>query len=135
VALLPQVPVRQRHDPQRVGQVLTNLVGNALKFTPAGGRVTVSLRAVPDGAELRVVDTGVGIDAAELPHVFDRFYRGSRASQQRAGGSGLGLAIVRSIVEMHGGQVTVESTLGQGTEATVHLPREVAQSSPGGSHA
>jgi len=132
VALLPQVPVRQRHDPQRVGQVLTNLIGNALKFTAAGGRVTVSLRAVPDGAELRVVDTGVGIDAAELPHVFDRFYRGSRASQQRAGGSGLGLAIVRSIVEMHGGQVTIESTLGKGTEATVRLPREVAQSSPGG---
>jgi signal transduction histidine kinase len=132
---LPRSPVRQRHDPQRVGQVLTNLIGNALKFTPAGGRVTVSLRAVPEGAELRVVDTGVGIDPAELPHVFDRFYRGSRASQERAGGSGLGLAIVRSIVEMHGGRVTIESTLGKGTEATVFLPREVAQSSPGGGRA
>ena len=132
---LPDAPVRQRHDPQRVGQVLTNLIGNALKFTPAGGRVKVSLRAVPDGAEMRVVDDGVGIDPAELPHVFDRFYRGSRASQQRAGGSGLGLAIVRSIVDMHGGTVTVESTLGQGTEAIVHLPREVAQSSPSGGRA
>lgn len=132
VAAVPRTPVRQRHDPQRVGQVLTNLVGNAVKFTPEGGRITVALRSVPDGAELSVVDTGVGIEPTELPHVFDRFYRGSRASQQRAGGSGLGLAIVRSIVEMHGGRVTVESTLGKGTEATVFLPREVAQSSPAG---
>ena len=132
VAELPAEPVRQRHDPQRVGQVLSNLVGNALKFTPAGGRVAISLKAVRDGADLRVSDTGVGIDSAELPHVFDRFYRGSRAMEQRAGGSGLGLAIVRSIVEMHGGRVTVTSKLGKGTEVTVHLPREVTQSSPAG---
>ena len=132
VAELPAEPVRQRHDPQRVGQVLSNLVGNALKFTPAGGRVAISLKAVRDGADLRVSDTGVGIDSAELPHVFDRFYRGSRAMEQRAGGSGLGLAIVRSIVEMHGGRVTVTSKLGRGTEVTVHLPREVTQSSPAG---
>ena len=131
-AELPEEPVRQRHDPQRIGQVLSNLIGNAVKFTPAGGRVTVTLRGTPTGAELRVADTGVGIDAAELPHVFDRFYRGSQASEQRAVGSGLGLAIVHSIVEMHGGQVTVESALGQGTEVTVSLPREVAQSSPAG---
>ena len=112
--------------------MLSNLVGNALKFTPAGGRVAISLKAVRDGADLRVSDTGVGIDSAELPHVFDRFYRGSRAMEQRAGGSGLGLAIVRSIVEMHGGRVTVTSKLGRGTEVTVHLPREVTQSSPAG---
>ncbi|MFI5254784.1 MAG: ATP-binding protein [Candidatus Limnocylindrales bacterium] len=135
VASLPGEPVRQRHDPQRIGQVLTNLIGNALKFTPAGGRVSVTLRSVPEGAELVVEDDGVGIDPAELPHVFDRFYRGSRASQQRAGGSGLGLAIVRSIIEMHGGRVTLESTLGSGTVATVFLPREVAQSSPAGGRA
>ena len=135
VADLPSAPVRQRHDPQRIGQVLTNLVGNALKFTPAGGRVTVGLQAVPDGAELVVTDTGVGIDATELPHVFDRFYRGTLANEQRGTGSGLGLSIVRSVVEMHGGAVSIESTLGQGTRVSVHLPREVTVSSPTGGRA
>ena len=132
VADLPSGPVRQRHDPQRIGQVLTNLIGNALKFTPPGGRVTVGLQAVADGALLIVADTGVGIDAAELPHVFDRFYRGTLANEERGTGSGLGLSIVRSVVEMHGGNVAIESTLREGTRVTVHLPREVTVSSPTG---
>ena len=132
VAELPEAPVRQRHDPQRIGQVLTNLVGNALKFTPSGGTVTVSLEPVADGALLVVADTGVGIDAAELPHVFDRFYRGTLANEERGTGSGLGLSIVRSVVEMHGGTVSVESVLDEGTRVTVHLPRDVTVSSPSG---
>jgi signal transduction histidine kinase len=131
-AELPPGPVRQRHDPQRIGQVLTNLIGNALKFTPSGGSVTVSLAPLPDGAELVVADTGMGISEAELPHVFDRFYRGSLANEERGTGSGLGLSIVRSIVEMHGGSVSVGSTLGVGTRVTVRLPREVTVSSPTG---
>jgi signal transduction histidine kinase len=121
---LPPSPVRIRHDPQRIGQVVTNLVGNALKFTPRGGSVDVELRATADGAEIEVRDTGVGIDPGELPHVFERFFRGSRANEARGSGSGLGLAIVKSIVDMHGGRTTVESRLGAGTTFMVTLPRD-----------
>jgi signal transduction histidine kinase len=121
---LPDAPVRIRHDPPRIGQVVTNLVGNALKFTPKGGRVTVDVAATPDGARIDVVDTGIGIDPAELPHIFERFYRGARSSEARGSGSGLGLAIVRSIVDMHGGTVTVESAAGAGSRFSVDLPRD-----------
>jgi signal transduction histidine kinase len=121
---LPDAPVRIRHDPPRIGQVVTNLVGNALKFTPKGGRVTVDVAATPDGGRIDVVDTGIGIDQAELPHIFDRFYRGARSSEARGSGSGLGLAIVRSIVDMHGGTVTVESAAGAGSRFSVDLPRD-----------
>ena len=79
---------------------------------------------------IEVRDTGVGIAPEELPHVFDRFYRGARTGEVRATGSGLGLSIVRSIVEMHGGRVAIESQPGKGTTVIVELPREVAQSSP-----
>jgi signal transduction histidine kinase len=127
---LPKEPIRQQHDPQRMGQVLTNLLGNAVKFTPRGGEVRVTLEPTSDGAELRVADTGVGINAAELPYVFERFYRGAQAHESRAAGSGLGLSIVRSIVEMHNGRVSISSTPGKGTEVAVDLPREVAVSSP-----
>ncbi len=127
---LPEDPLRQPHDPQRIGQVLTNLLGNAIKFTPRGGDVHVTLEPTTDGAEVRVTDTGVGINAAELPFVFERFYRGEQAHESRAAGSGLGLSIVRSIVEMHDGRVSISSTPGQGTEVAVDLPREIAVSSP-----
>jgi signal transduction histidine kinase len=119
---LPDQPLRIRHDPQRIGQVITNLVLNAIKFTPRGGSVEVHLAPAGSGARIDVIDTGVGIDAAELPHVFDRFYRGSQANEARGSGSGLGLAIVRSIVDMHGGAITVESQVGAGSRFTVTLP-------------
>jgi signal transduction histidine kinase len=119
---LPDAPIRLRHDPPRIGQVVANLVGNAVKFTSKGGVVRVSSAAEPDGARIDVTDTGVGIDAAELPHIFERFYRGSRANEARGAGSGLGLAIVRSIVDMHGGTVTVESGVDSGSRFTVRLP-------------
>jgi signal transduction histidine kinase len=121
---LPDGPLRIRHDPPRIGQVLTNLIGNAIKFTPPGGSVTISLGPHPDGARIDVVDTGVGIDAGELPRIFDRFYRGSRANEARGTGSGLGLAIVRSIVDMHRGSIAVDSQLGTGSRFTVILPRD-----------
>ena len=121
---MPDSPIRIRHDPQRVGQVVANLVGNAIKFTPSDGSVTVEVRAVPEGARIEVRDTGVGIAAAELPRIFERFYRGSRVNEARGSGSGLGLAIVRSIVEMHGGTVTVESGVGAGSRFAVLLPRD-----------
>jgi signal transduction histidine kinase len=121
---LPATPVRIRHDPPRIGQVVANLVGNAVKFTPRGGSVKVSVQTTREGARVDVVDTGVGIDASELPHIFDRFYRGSRAHEARGSGSGLGLAIVRSIVDIHGGTVAVESAPGAGSRFTVLLPRD-----------
>ncbi len=121
---LPRNPVRIRHDPQRIGQVVTNLVGNALKFTPRGGSVRVELEPNPEGALIIVSDTGVGIAAAELPRIFDRFYRGSLANEARGSGSGLGLAIVKSIVDLHAGRVGVDSRLGVGTTFTVSLPKD-----------
>jgi len=132
---VPREPLRQMHDPQRLGQVLTNLIGNAIKFTPSGGKVDVFLEDKADGAEIRVVDTGVGIDAQELPMVFDRFYRGGNAHESRAAGSGLGLSIVRQIVEMHNGRVAITSTPRVGTQVSVALPRDVSVSSPAAVHA
>jgi hypothetical protein len=99
-------------------------VANAVKFTPRDGSVSVDVAATPDGAQIEVIDTGVGIDARELPHIFERFYRGSRANEARGSGSGLGLAIVRSIVDMHGGTVEVESQVGVGSRFLVTLPRD-----------
>ncbi len=121
---LPDAPIRIRHDPQRIGQVVANLVANAVKFTPRGGSVSVDVAPTAGGARIEVADTGVGIDATELPHIFERFYRGSRANEARGSGSGLGLAIVRSIVDMHGGTVEVESRVGTGSRFTVTLPRD-----------
>jgi len=121
---LPDAPIRIRHDPQRIGQVVANLVANAIKFTPRDGSVTVDLAATLGGARVEVSDTGVGIDPAELPHIFERFYRGSRANEARGSGSGLGLAIVHSIVGMHGGAVEVESRVGSGSRFVVTLPRD-----------
>ncbi|HXG25574.1 MAG TPA: HAMP domain-containing sensor histidine kinase [Candidatus Binatia bacterium] len=120
---VPETPIPLRHDPVRIGQVVTNLVGNAIKFTPRGGRVRVEVSPEARGAaSITVADTGIGIEPAELPRIFDRFFRGSRAAEARGSGSGLGLAIVRSIVEMHGGTVTVESRPGAGSTFRVTLP-------------
>lgn len=124
-ATLPDRPLRIRHDAPRIGQVVTNLVGNALKFTKRGGEVRVSAHAEGDGgARIEVADTGVGIDASELPMIFERFYRGSEANEARSSGSGLGLAIVKSIVDMHHGAIAVESRLGRGSRFVVTLPRD-----------
>jgi two-component system sensor histidine kinase BaeS len=132
IASVPEQPLVVRHDPQRMGQVLGNLIGNALKFTPRGGSVRVILRPHAKGARIQVIDTGVGIDSSELPKIFDRFYRGSRASEARSSGSGLGLAIVRSVVEMHAGRVMVESRVGGGSTFTVTLPTDPRAGSDGG---
>ena len=121
---VPDYPIRIRHDPQRIGQVVTNLVGNAIKFTEPGGAVMITVAPADDGATIQVADTGVGIEPGELPQIFDRFYRGSLANEARGSGSGLGLAIVRSIVDMHHGSVEVSSTLGAGTRFTVILPAD-----------
>ena len=120
---VPPAPVMLRFDRERIVQLLSNLVGNGLKFTPRGGQVGVTLTDVPEGAVLEVRDSGPGILATELPHVFERFFRGTNVGEARASGSGLGLAIARSIVEMHGGQIEVASAIGEGSAFTVRLPR------------
>jgi len=109
-------------DPDRLRQLLTNLIDNAIAYTPAGG--TVRLTWDQDGAfaRVRVIDTGSGIAAEDLPHLFDRFYRADRARVRSSGGSGLGLAIVQWIVNAHGGRIGIESRLGSGSTVTVWLP-------------
>jgi signal transduction histidine kinase len=110
-------------DSGKVGRVLANLVGNALRYTPAGG--TVELRAwLADGeARVSVCDTGIGIDPDDLPRVFERFYRGERSRSRASGGSGLGLAIAKGIIEAHGGHIWAESAPGQGAVFTFALPK------------
>jgi signal transduction histidine kinase len=120
---VPTSPVMLRFDQERMLQLLTNLVGNALKFTQRGDEVVVALRDEPEGAVLEVRDSGPGIPSAELPLVFDRFFRGTNVGDARASGSGLGLAIARSIVEMHGGTIDVASVVAEGATFTVRLPR------------
>jgi signal transduction histidine kinase len=124
---VPTSPVMLRFDRERIVQLLTNLIGNALKFTPRGGEVVASLRDEDGAAELEVRDSGPGIPPAELPLVFDRFFRGTNVGEARASGSGLGLAIARSIVEMHRGTINVASSLGEGATFTVRLPRSEAE--------
>ncbi|MBN1658570.1 MAG: HAMP domain-containing protein, partial [Anaerolineae bacterium] len=106
-------------DPERLAQVLGNLVSNALRHTPSGGHITLAAGVQGDGVWLTVQDTGVGIAPENLPCVFDRFYRSDEARQVHEGESGLGLAIAKAIVELHGGAIAVESTLGVGTRFTI----------------
>jgi signal transduction histidine kinase len=120
---LPPVDV----DPERVGQVLRNLLNNAIAHTPEGGEITVTARATDAkaaGAEVTVAvhDTGTGIASEHLPYVFDRFYRADKSRARQTGGAGLGLAIVRQLVIAHGGAINVESAPGVGTTFTFTLP-------------
>jgi two-component system sensor histidine kinase BaeS len=109
-------------DAQRLGQVLANLVSNALRYTPRGGQVILSARAEGRWLLLTVADTGTGIAPADLPLVFERFYRADRSRRRDAGHSGLGLAIARQLVEAHGGALTATSQVGVGSTFTARLP-------------
>ena len=108
-------------DAAALKQMLLNLGDNAVKYTPAGGQVRLSLRREQDHPVIEVCDTGAGIEPQDVPHIFDRFYR-SRTTANEARGTGLGLAIAKRIIEVHRGHVTVVSTPGQGTGFTVTLP-------------
>ncbi len=114
-------PLRVGGDPDRLKQVFLNLVSNAIKYTPQGGRVAVQMEEEDGWAVVRVSDTGPGIPPEDLPHVFERFYRADKA-RSRGKGFGLGLSIVYWIVKHHGGRIDVTSQLGQGTTFTVWLP-------------
>ncbi|MEW5827674.1 MAG: ATP-binding protein [Chloroflexota bacterium] len=110
-------------DVQRIARVLNNLVGNALRHTPEGGTVSVLAGQANGRVTVSVSDTGEGIPAADIPKIFERFYRGEKSRNRSTGGAGLGLAIARGIVEAHGGEIGVESKLGRGTRFFFHLPK------------
>jgi two-component system cell cycle sensor histidine kinase PleC len=112
-----------RADSQRLRQVLVNVAGNAVKFTPRGGRVTVTMR--PDmrgGAVISVSDSGVGIAEADLAHVFEPFWQADSGLDRLKEGAGIGLPLARQLVALHGGRLELESRLGEGTKVTLLLP-------------
>ncbi len=109
-------------DVDRLKQLLLNLIDNAIKYTPAGGKVSLSLSKKDGWARLEVSDTGVGIPQEDLPYIFDRFYRVNKGRDRRQGGSGLGLSIAKWIAQAHGGNIRVTSTIGQGSTFLLHLP-------------
>ncbi|MCB0131406.1 MAG: HAMP domain-containing histidine kinase [Caldilineaceae bacterium] len=119
-------------DRERLRQLLINLMDNAIKYTPNGGIVTIGLRRTDDGVAVYVQDTGIGIGADKQAHIFERFYRTDKARSREMGGSGLGLSIVQWIADVHGGHVSVESELGEGSTFTFWLPLYKQHSDSGG---
>lgn len=112
-------------DKERIEQVVANVIGNAIKYTPDGGKIDVTLsRAGKDAYLIRVRDNGIGIPAEDIDHLFERFYRVDKSRSIQAGGTGLGLSIAKEIVDAHGGDITVTSKEGEGTEVAITLPRD-----------
>ena len=109
-------------DSLKLQQVFYNVIDNAIKYTPRGGEVRVELARAGKRAVVRVEDTGIGIPAADLPHIFDRFYRVDKARSRETGGTGLGLSIVRQIVLLHDGDIRAESEENKGTTFIIDLP-------------
>jgi signal transduction histidine kinase len=107
---------------ERLQQLVGNLIQNAIKYTPPDGRIDLSLKDNENMVEMKIVDTGVGIPEADLPHIFERFFRVDQTRSRAEGGSGLGLSIAKWIVEAHGGQIEASSTFGSGTSILVRLP-------------
>jgi two-component system, OmpR family, manganese sensing sensor histidine kinase len=119
---LPETDPKVRGYEDQLYRLFTNLIVNAIKYTPNGGKVDIRLTQTIDQAEIKICDSGVGISAQHLPQLFDRFYRVDESRTQSAGGTGLGLAIAKQIVETHQGEITISSMLGEGSTFTVHLP-------------
>jgi signal transduction histidine kinase len=120
-ANLPET-VQVAGDRNRLAQAIANLLDNAVKYTPAGGRVVIDARAIDGTARVTVTDTGSGVSPDDLPHIWDRLYRGDRSRSER--GLGLGLSLVKAIAVAHGGQVSVESAPGRGSVFTLQLPAQ-----------
>lgn len=123
VQLRDMTPTRVMGDPDRLKQLLLILLDNAMQYTPQGGEVRLSLLHEGREALMHISDTGPGIPAEHLPHIFERFYRVEKARTRAHGGSGLGLSIAKWIAEIHGGRIKVASLVGQGSTFTIHLPR------------
>jgi two-component system sensor histidine kinase BaeS len=117
-----EAPALVEVDPERIQQVAVILLDNAIKYTPAGGHITVRVGQDGHAAVLEVADDGPGIAAEHLPRIFDRFYRADKARSRAAGGSGLGLTIAKLLVDAHGGELTLTSEPGAGTVAALRLP-------------
>ena len=114
-------------DRERIEQVVVNILSNAVKYTPSGGHIRLSACAVPKNrVRITVEDDGVGIPAADVPRLFERFYRVDKARSRAAGGTGLGLAIAKEIVEQHEGKIALASEYGKGTIVTITLPTDLA---------
>jgi len=118
------LPATVLWDEDRINEVLGNLISNAFKFTPRGGEVAVTVVPTAGGLSISVEDSGAGISADQLPHIFDKFYQADNQAQAATKGTGLGLAIAKEIVEAHGGAIGVESRVGQGTTFVITLPAE-----------
>jgi heavy metal sensor kinase len=119
---LPAVPVQVSADPAGIERLLLIVLENAVKYTPSGGSIDLSVSNGAGNARIEIRDTGIGIDANDLPHIFERFYRADQARSREPGGSGLGLAIALWIVQMHGGSIEAQSTLGSGSLFRISLP-------------
>jgi len=111
-------------DKDRLEQVIINIISNAIKYTPNGGKVAVSLADDDNTVCIRVKDNGIGIPKEDIPHIFERFYRVEKSRTGESGGTGLGLSIAKEIIEAHGGDINVASAKGKGTEITIVLPKE-----------
>jgi two-component system phosphate regulon sensor histidine kinase PhoR len=123
-------PVLAVADEEALAEILDNLVDNAIKYTPAGGSITLRAFAKDQEAILQVVDTGVGIPEKDLPRVFERFYRVDKARSRELGGTGLGLSIVKHLVQSLGGAITAKSQIGQGSTFSIRLPLAGAMTAP-----
>ena len=119
---LPDQPVQMRADPDRLRQVVTNLLANSFKFTRQSGRIKLSAVAEPDGALIAVKDSGSGIEAADLPYIFQPYHRGQTSEKSRLSGLGLGLVLSKMIVELHGGQIWLKSAKGKGSTFSFKIP-------------
>jgi signal transduction histidine kinase len=120
------LPAKVVWDEDRVNEVLGNLLSNAFKFTPRGGKVALSVLPDDGNIVITVADTGAGISPGQLPHIFDKFFQADNQAQAATKGTGLGLAIAKEVVEAHGGHITVESRVGEGTTFVVTLPTEAS---------
>jgi signal transduction histidine kinase len=116
-------PVGAHLDPQRAEQVVSNLVGNALRYTPEGGNIWITLQNEVDGAHLSVSDNGPGVPAEDIPQMFDRFWRGEKSRSRASGGAGLGLAIAKQLVEAQNGNITARNRPGGGLEMTISFQK------------
>jgi signal transduction histidine kinase len=128
---VPEVPVPIRGDERRLEQVLQNLLGNAIKYSPDGGQIGLRITPVDGYARLEIRDEGLGIPEAELEHLFQRFYRAANVDHVRISGFGLGLYLVQQIVSRHDGTVEVTSTEGQGSTFAISLPLDAGQDDGG----
>lgn len=121
----PETPLCElTADRERIEQVIINVLSNAIKYTPDGGKIELLAKSADGGVEMTVRDNGIGIPDEDLPHLFERFYRVEKSRTSETGGTGLGLAIAKEITEAHGGRITVKSRLGEGTSVTVFLPAQ-----------